>query len=241
MTNPRVVVNGVIDKAATKELRNRDPLSNEEIDLMLVEADKIEQNYFRLRVKALIGLVKKFGKRRSEIAVLKREDLKVENGKLLVTFTLRKKHKRGLFQYLKHLESHNRGDLEKPLSELKLDWMLWTKTEGGYRVKEEKRIKSVDVNDKCARLILDYLDYLSEHYPDVRYVFPSGTEVFGTSYIVFEDQHLSGRQLLRLIKPLNAIYTECTITQIRFPEILLTWKFNSTMKMHKLITLTKYG
>jgi integrase len=203
MTNPRVVVNGVIDKAATKELRNRDPLSNEEIDLMLVEADKIERNYFRLRVKALIGIVKKFGKRRSEIASLERENLEIKNGKLLVTFTLRKKHKRGLFQYLKWLEKNNPIVLQKPLAELNLDWKQWTRTEAGYKVKEEKRTKSVDVNDKYARLILDYLDFLSEHYPDARYVFPSGTELFGTSYIVFEDEHLSGRQLLRLIKPLN--------------------------------------
>jgi site-specific recombinase XerD len=107
MTNPRVVVNGLIDEAATKELRNRDPLSNEEIDLMITEAGKIEQDYFRFRVKALIGLVKKFGKRMSEIAVLKREDLKVENGKLLVTFVLRKKHKKGFFQYLSARANRN--------------------------------------------------------------------------------------------------------------------------------------
>ena len=28
-------------------------------------------------------------------------------------------------------------------------------------------------------------------------------EVFGQSYIIFEKEHLSGRQLLRLIKPLS--------------------------------------
>jgi integrase len=138
-----------------------------------------------------------------ETASLEREDLKFENGKLLVTFTLRKKRKRGLFQYLKWLETHNPIDLEKPLAQLKLDWKLWTQTEAGYRVKEEKRTKSVDVNDKYAQLILDYLEYLSEHYPEAKYVFPSGVEVFGASYMIFEDQHLSGRQLLRLIKPLN--------------------------------------
>lgn len=80
MTNPRVVVNGIIDKVATKELRNRDPLSNEEIDLMISEADAIKDEYFRLRVKALIGIVKKFGKRRSEIASLERENLDIKNG-----------------------------------------------------------------------------------------------------------------------------------------------------------------
>jgi integrase len=203
MTNPRVVVNGRIDKAATKELRNRDPLTNEEIDLMLAEADAIEQEYFRLRVKALIGLVKKFGKRRSEIAALERENLEIKNGKLLVTFTLRKKHKRGLFQYLKLLEKTDPFALEKPLAELKLEWKLWTQTEAGYKVKEEKRTKSVDVTDKYATLILEYLDYLSEHYAEAKFVFPSGVELFGNGYMIFPDQHLSGRQLLRLIKPLN--------------------------------------
>jgi integrase len=107
MTNPRVVVNGEIDKAATKQLRNRDPLTNEEIDLMIAEADSIEQEYFRLRVKALIAIVKKFGKRRAEVASLERENFEIKNGKLLVTFTLRKKHKRGLFQYLHWLEKNN--------------------------------------------------------------------------------------------------------------------------------------
>jgi integrase len=203
VTNPRVVVNGVIDKEATKELRNRDPLSNEEIDLMLNEADAMEEEYFRLRVKALIGLVKKFGKRRSEIAALERESLEIKNGKLFVTFTLRKKHKKGLFQYLKWLEKHSPLDLQKTISELKLDWIDWNQTEMGYRVKEEKRTKSVDVTDKYAQLILEYLDYLNVHYPEAKYVFPSGTELFGTSYMIFPDQHLSGRQLLRLIKPLN--------------------------------------
>jgi integrase len=203
LTNPRIVVDGEVDLEATRELRNRDPLTTAEIDDMLLEADKIENAYFRLRVKALISIVKKFGKRRSEIAALERSELKVENGKLLVTFTIRKKHKRGLFQYFKWLEKQNPCDLEKPLAQLKLDWKLWTQTETGYRIKEEKRTKSVDVKDKYAQLIIEYLDYLSEHYPNAKYLFPSGTEVFGTSYVIFEDEHLSGRHLLRLIKPLN--------------------------------------
>jgi integrase len=212
MTNPRVVIcreridgklTDILDEKATKELRNRDPLSNEEIDLMIAEADMIGDRYFCLRVKALIGIVKKFGKRRSEIAPLERENLEIKNGKLLVTFTLRKKHKKGLFQYLKWLEKHNPTELEKPLAQLKLDWKLWNETEAGYKVKEEKRTKSVDVNDKYAQLIIEYLDYLSEHYPEARYVFPSGVEVFGESYMIFPDQHLGGRQLLRLIKSLN--------------------------------------
>jgi integrase len=121
----------------SREYSDREPLSNEEIDAMLLEADKIPEDYFQLRVKALNCIAKKFGKRRSEVAALEREDLKAENGQLYVTFTLRKKHKKGLFQYLKFLKKHNPAALNKPHSEL--DWKLWTQTKEGYRVKEKKR------------------------------------------------------------------------------------------------------
>lgn len=212
MTNPRVVIErklidgkwtDILDVEATEELRNRKPLTNDEIDAMLREADSIKEEYFRLRVKALIGIVKKFGKRRAEIAALERSDLKVENGKIYVTFTLRKKHKKGLFQYLKFLRKNDPSALDKSLTQIELDWKEWTKTSYGYRVKEEKRTKSVDVNDKYAQLILEYLEFLEREYPEVKYLFPAGKAVFGTSYMVFENEHLCGRQLLNLVKPLD--------------------------------------
>jgi integrase len=103
---------------------DREPLSNEEIDTMLLEADEIPDDYFRLRVKALIGIAKKFGKRKSEIAALERSDLKGESGQLYVPFTLRKKHKKDLFQYLKFLKKNDSKALEKPLSENEIDWKL---------------------------------------------------------------------------------------------------------------------
>jgi integrase len=211
VTNPRVVierrlVNGkwtdILDEEATKELRNREPLSNEEIDETLREADDIKEDYFRLRVKALISIAKKFGKRRAEIAALEREDLKVEDGKLYVTFTLRKKHKKGLFQYLKFLRKNDPAALNKPLTQIELEWKDWTKTSYGHRVKEEKRTKSVDATDKYAKMILEYLKFLQREYPNAKYLFPSGKAVFG-AYIILENSHLSGRQLLNLVKPLN--------------------------------------
>lgn len=193
----------IVDVAATKELKNREILTTDEINGMLENADCIENEYFKLRVKALIALAKKFGKRRSEIASLEREDLRIENGQLYVTFTLRKKHKKGLFQYLRILEKNDLAALQKPLALLKLDWRKWTDTEQGYNIKEDRRTKSVSINDSYAKLILQYLGYLDQKYPEAKYIFPSGIVVFGTSYIVFPDTHLSGRQLLRLIKPLS--------------------------------------
>jgi integrase len=192
----------VIDKVATKEYRNRGILTPQEIDSMLDKADTIENEYFRLRVRALIGLVKKFGKRRAEASELKRSDLKTEKGYLYVTFTLRKKHKLGLFQYLKFLKKKNPQGLNKPYPELVNEWQSWRQTEQGQRIKEEKRTKRVSKNDKYARLILEYLSYLERVFPETIWLFSSGHSVFG-SYIIQPSKHLSGRQLLNLIKPLN--------------------------------------
>lgn len=82
-----------------KAYKNRTILSTQEIDKMLGKADKITDEYQQKRVKALIGLVKKFGKRRSELARLQINDLIIQNSYLEIKWTISKKHKKGLFQY----------------------------------------------------------------------------------------------------------------------------------------------
>ena len=86
---------------------------------------------------------------------------------------------------------------------MKLDWKTWTQTTEGYRVREERRTKSVSVADRYAQLIIEYLEFLDKEYPEAQFVFPSGIEVFGVSYVTLPDSHLSGRQLLRIMKPLS--------------------------------------
>lgn len=193
-------------------------LSNEEIDGMLTKADKIESEYFRLRVKALIALLKKFGKRRAEIGLLKIINLKIENNYLLINFTIRKKHKKGLFQYFKFVKKEIKsGKLPdnylnlKQYSELNQEWEAWAKTELGFKIKEVLREKKLSLTDKYAKLIIEYLDYMNKNYPgpkdpkepDKRYLFPSNRYVFGNLVNVDMENPISGRQLLRLIKPLN--------------------------------------
>jgi integrase len=186
----------------SEEIKNRALPEDSEIMATLDKANKIENPYFRLRVRALIGLVKKFGKRRAENVSLRLEDLEQKEGYLYVTFTLKKKHKKGLFQFIKLLKKQNPEALTKPLSDLEIEWRQWTQTESGYTVKEEKRTKKVSLEDKYARLIIEYLDYLKEHNPKGMYLFPSGKAVF-SNYYIDNSRSLSGRQLLRLIKPLN--------------------------------------
>ena len=217
MTNPcvylrnkegRVIIDSegkrTVDNEATKEYRTRGILTPQEIDGMLIKADLIENEYFRLRVKALISIVKKFGKRRAEASTLKREDLKREKGFLYITFTIRKKHKLGLFQYIKFLKKSNPSGLNKPYPNLVNEWAEWKETEQGQRIKEEKRTKRISVKDKYAVQILEYLDYLECNYPEAVWLFPSGKAVFG-SYTILPLKHISGRQLLKIVKPLNPL------------------------------------
>lgn len=187
---------------AAKRYRYRAIPEDSEIEKTLSKSEKMPNEYFRKRVRALIGLVKKFGKRRAEVGTLMLADLEAKEGYLYVNFTLRKKHKKGLFQFIKLLEKQNPEALNKPLSELKVEWRLWTDTEQGFTVKEEKRTKRVSIEDKYAKLILEYVDYLHKVNPSGVFLFPSGKAVFNT-YVIINTRSLSGRQLLRLIKPLN--------------------------------------
>jgi integrase len=198
MTNPSI------------EYKQRTILTPKEITNMIKKADKIEKPFFSLRVKAIIALAKIFGKRRSEISTLSMTDLEVNNGYLFITFSLRKKHKKGLFQYIKHLEfSVKKGSLtreeldSKTHAQLISEWQAWTKTKDGYRIKEETVTKKASLDSPYCQMIVEYYNYVKKHYPQSKYLFPSGISVFGDSYIVRNDRHLSGRHLLRLIKTLN--------------------------------------
>jgi integrase len=216
ITNPRVYRKGEpktfknVDQEASKALRERPILSEQEVIEMLSKADEIKNMYFRLRVKALIGLLKVFGKRRIELILLEMSDLKDENGFLFVNFTIAKKHKLGLFQYIKYLEAQIKKGLmvkaeldSKTHIQLQTEWRKWVLTEEGYRIKKIRKPKATPLTDKYAQLIFEYYEYMKTHYPKSKFLFPSGTEVFGTSYTINVEKALSGRQLLRLTKPLN--------------------------------------
>ncbi len=163
----------------------------------------MDNEYFRLRAKALVCLLKKFGKRNIENQTLKQRDLELKDSYLYVTFTIRKKHKKGLFQYLKYLRKNDPEALNKPYPVLLAEWRVWRETELGFKVKEEKRTKSVKLTDRYAKHIVAYKDYMQREYEDVVFLFPSGHSVFGDAYTVHVDKHLTGRHLLNIVKQLN--------------------------------------
>ena len=144
-------------------IKKADCLQNYNVDPLLNE-------YFRLRVKCIIALAKKFGKRRAEIASLKMNDLTVEDDYLYVTFILRKKHKKGLFQYLQFLRNEDPTALDKPYTMLELEWFEWTKTEEGYRVKRDKRTKRISLKDLYAKIIHDYYRFMKQNFPEAHFL-----------------------------------------------------------------------
>ncbi len=63
--------------------------------------------------------------------------------------------------------------------------------------------KKFPIASRYGQHILKYRQYLKEHYPKAKYFFPSVRNVFGMTLAVSETEHLSGRQILNIIKDLN--------------------------------------
>ena len=193
-----------------KAYKNRAIFSTKDIEKMLEKADTIKDDYRRLRSRCLVALFKKFGKRRSELARLQLIDLIIEDTFLVITWTISKKHKKGLFQYIKFVkEQIKKGKLplnyldDKTYLQLNSEWKDWNKTKDGFKIKEEKRTKKLSIEDRYCKLVIEYLEYMKKNYPDSKFLFPSNTYSFGNLITVSPDYPLSGRQLLRLIKPLD--------------------------------------
>jgi len=78
------------------KVNRKDVLTDEEVETMFKAASNIEDPYREARGKALISILRRTGKRRSEVASLERDDVKVIPGYLSLTFTVRKKRKKNL-------------------------------------------------------------------------------------------------------------------------------------------------
>lgn len=69
-------------------------ISDEELEAILTKANKIQNEFYRLRALAVISVLRLTGKRRGEVAMLELANFKVEDDRYLsITFTLEKKRK----------------------------------------------------------------------------------------------------------------------------------------------------
>ena len=94
MTRVRVGTDKYCDKSeATLNRKKRSIISEKELNEMMLKAGLQPNVFYRLRSQALIAIFSKTGKRRGELAKLKRNYLTIseDNTQLLIDFTLEKK------------------------------------------------------------------------------------------------------------------------------------------------------
>jgi len=66
-----------------------------------------------------------------------------------------------------------------------------------------RRTKRFPLTSVYSQHILAYWEYMKKNHPNCKYLFPSVHNVFGLDLAFSLDQHLSGRQILRIVKALN--------------------------------------
>ena len=94
-------------------------VTDEEIAEMFKKADEFKNEYFKLRAKALVSMLRLFGKRRKELCILRLDDVEVDSKYLTVTFTLLKKRKETVFSRRAVKKVPLTDPLTKPIVEYK--------------------------------------------------------------------------------------------------------------------------
>ena len=70
-------------------------------------------------------------------------------------------------------------------------------------VLSRRRKKRFPLGSRYAQYIIEYWEWMQEYHPDCKYLFPSTHNVFGQTISFSKTRHLSGRQILRIVKALN--------------------------------------
>ena len=104
------------------KVSRKDVPNEEEIQLEIARANKIKNSYFRLRAKATIALLET-GKRRSELASLKTDDIWIDSEYLYVRFTVRKKRKKSI----RVLQRTKKFRLDSPYAQMILEYVTYLK------------------------------------------------------------------------------------------------------------------
>jgi len=66
-----------------------------------------------------------------------------------------------------------------------------------------RRTKRFSLKNRYAQYIMEYWEFMQKQHPECKYLFPSTRSFFGEGLIFYKERHLSGRQILRIIKQLN--------------------------------------
>jgi site-specific recombinase XerD len=94
-----------------------------------------------------------------------------------------------------------RDSLKTEGSFLNVTFVLLKKRKGN--VLQKLSTKSIPLADPLVKPVLEYYEFLKAHHPDCKFLFPSGRSVFGQAYIIYNDKHLSGRQVFNIVRGLS--------------------------------------
>jgi integrase len=217
----------LIEGGGLTELRRKYRLTEEQVISDLNKCDKdIENKYFKLRAKTVFCLAYIWGKRRGELALIELNDVLITEEKLQINFTLLKKRKKGLFQYIDFLLNKiKKGEITrlefeaKTQGQLIAEWQQWRLTDEGVRIKTKKALHGIKQTSKKAIFIppiIEYFNFIKNlHLTDdegkevlCRYLFPEGRESFTsdslTGYIYNPDNHLNSKHLLKIAQDIDS-------------------------------------
>jgi integrase len=193
-------------------VQRKDVVGREEFLGMLQRVDDEEYPfpYYRLRDRAVLCLLRRTGKRRSEVAGLEVLDLEVKGKYLSVTFTVAKKR---------------RGS-----------------------IMSKRREKLLSLRDPWTRPILEYWEWMRTEQPGCRYLFPTTFySPLSNSLRLSPDSHLSGRQLLRIVKRVNPeawchLFRETVGAEIvrRDPSIMSPFRVMRRLDLESYTTAFNY-
>ena len=178
-------------------------ITDAELDEALENAENIEKEYFRLRAKATISLIRLSGKRRGEVAMIPLESFKVITPYLEVTFILEKKRK------------------DITLSKVST--------------------KKYSLDDPLTQHVLEYLAYLEKLEPTPKFFLPSGKVIFG-KYIMYPNEHLSGRHVFNLIRECSQkIWPHLGRETAAYDVVQMDNSINGIFKVQQTLDLSSFA
>jgi integrase len=200
MTRVRVGKND--NSQQSKDRKRRPVISDGEFKEMLSRAGEIKNGFYRLRSLAILCILKRTGKRRGELASLKRENVTVEGDKLQIRFTLEKKKRH--FKLCSNCQTEDKPTKNPATS-------LFCK-KCGINIEanpiqttslETESLKSIYLADPLAKHITNLQSFLESLDRKTEYFFPASRDVFG-AVVILQDAGVKGRQIYNLVHALNS-------------------------------------
>jgi len=198
MTNPKI--------------QRKDVISDEEFKWMLERVEEADYpfEYYRMRDKAILCILRRTGKRRREVASLEISDLAVKGRYLSITFTVRKKRRKNILSL--------------------------------------QREKLLSLKDPLVQPILEYWSWMKKNNPECRYLFPrTFYSPLTKTFTLDRNHHLSGRQILRIVKRANPrawchLFRETVGAEIvrKDPSIMAPFKVMRRLDLESYTTAFNY-